>query len=144
MTTRKDIIQQIKEDLSEKVNVAGGYKTDVIEVRIGVVNPDKFTMRPAIGIWSYEDVVEEQLMDDDLLRTNKFIVYGYIDVTEDYDDYEPLYDFVKDIEQFLYSSDNRHTKNTRILNTKTNYGGVNIPVGYFIIFFDVDYYQTDF
>jgi len=144
MTTRKTIIQQLKNDMSEKINVVNDYDTDVVDVRIGIVNPDKFPTRPAIGLWSYEDNVVEQLLDTEILRNNKFIAYGYIDVTEDYDDYEGLYDFAKDVEKFLYSTDNTYHNDTLIMSTKTNYGGISTPVGYFIIFFDINYYQDDF
>jgi len=144
MATRKDIIQQLKQDMNEKISVTNGYKTDVADVRIGVVNPDKFPTRPGIGLWSYEDNVVEQLLDTEILRNNRFIVYGYIDVTEDYDDYDGIYDFAKDVEQFLYSTDNTYSDDTLITSTKTNYGGISTPVGYFIIFFDINYYQDDF
>jgi len=143
MTTRKDIITTLKDDLM-KISVTNGYSTDLVDARVGIVNADKFTTRPAIGLWSLEDEVLEQLLDDKVLRRLNMILYGYIDVTEAYDDYEPLYDFVRDTEKFLYSIDNTYNDDTLILNTKTNYGGLNTPVGIFMILFNIDYYQTDF
>lgn len=143
MATRKDIVVQLRDDI-KKIKKAGKvYKQDVMDVRIGILNPDKFKTLPAIGLLGYDDVVEEELMDDDMLRKLRFIAYGYIGVN-DYDDYESLYDFTLDFEKFLNSTDNTYKKETHLLNTTIKYGGIKEMIGYFVIFFDIDYYQTDF
>lgn len=142
MATRKDIIQQLKLDF-EKMTVANEYSTEVGEVKIGIFDPSKFTIKPGIGITIYEDEVIEQLFGLQVQRNLKGLVYGYID-TNDFEEYKEILDFTKDAEKLLYSEHNTYHDDTLLTMTKINFGGIENQTGYFIIFFDINYLQTDF
>lgn len=143
MATRKEIINQLKDDF-RKISVANGYDTEIQDVRVGILDESRFSSKPAIGLLAYEDEVVSQSLGTAPVRNLKFMCYGCIDVTENYDEYyEELYDFVKDTEKFLYSTDNENKEETLITLTKVNYGGVVKHIGYFIIYFDINYNQTD-
>lgn len=139
MTTRQVITKQLQEDML-KISVSNGYNTDVTNVRIGIINEKSMGIKPNLGLWSYEDEVIDQIMDTDVLRNLKFLVYGFIDIT--LDDSDPLYKYASDMEKFLYSTDNTYVDDTLYNLTKLNFGGVK-NAGFFVIFFDIHYKQTN-
>lgn len=137
---RKDIIIQFKTDLDEKFSIANGYNTDAVEVRLGIVSFDQFAQRPALGYWMYLDEKDEELYDTQRLRWLNFYIYGYTD-DENMTNYERIYDFADDLEDFLYSSDWTYTDQTLLGDLIVTIGGVEEGRAMFDLIMRVAYYQ---
>jgi hypothetical protein len=140
MSTRSDIIKQLKTDINESMNIANGYKTDIVECRLGIVSFDQFAQRPAIGYWMYLDEKDEEHYDTTRLRWLNFYLYGYTD-DENMTDYEKIYDFADDIETFLMSTDWTYTDNTLLGDVIVSIGGVEEGRAMFDLIIRVAYYQ---
>ena len=143
MTTRKDIIEQLKTDTDNNVSVAEGYNTNIAEVRIGVYDPTEFITLPSIGYWVIEDEIIDDMMDDNVLRKLNMICYFYAD-SDGYDSYTTLYNLFEDIEKFLYSTDFTYSSGTQLGRLIISYGGVNEQVGMGVLNFQITYEQTGF
>jgi len=140
MSERSTIIKKFKSDLEEKFSIANGYKTDLVEVRLGIVSFDQFAQRPAIGYWMYLDEKDEENYDTTRLRWLNFYLYGYTD-DENMTDYEKIYDFADDIENFLMSTDWTYTDSTLLGDVIVSIGGVEEGRAMFDLTIRVAYYQ---
>lgn len=134
MSTRDDILEQLKEDLEDKLHSSdpnGYYTSDISEVRRGVHHYDEAVNRPFIGFALEEDEMDEEVFastGNDQVRYLRVNLYGYVDVSlEDYDD---LHALVRDVEYF-FKYDFTYARNTVIGNVRTIEGGVRYPVSYF-------------
>jgi len=141
MPDRIDIIEQIKTDIDDKISSERGYNTDLTETRIGIFDPNEFTMLPAAGIWIKEDIVEDDLMDDETFRRLNLVLYAYVE-SDGYDQYTDMYNLITDFEKFLYSTDFTYQKNTILGDLTLTYGGATEQVGYFILNFSILYAQS--
>ena len=137
---RKDIIQQFKKDLETSMNIAHGYKTDAVEFKLGIVSFDSFAQRPALGYWMFLDEKDEENYDTTRLRWLNFYMYGYTD-DENMTDYEAIYDFADDIEDFIYSTDWTYTDQTLTGDLIVTVGGVEEGRAMFDLIIRVAYYQ---
>jgi len=141
MTSRLELINDLQSDMVTKLIVGPRYSTKIYEVRVGVFDPEEYSMLPSIGLWITEDEIEDDLMDNSLFRRLNLICYGYCNA-EDIDTYENFYNFIADVEKFLYSSDNRQYKNTYLGNTVITYGGASEQIGLFVTNFSILYSQS--
>jgi len=137
---RKDIIIQFKTDLDEKFSIANGYNTDLVEVVLGIVSFDQFAQRPALGYWMYLDEKDEENYNTTRLRWLNFYLYGYTD-GENMTNYEKIYDFADDLEDFIMSSDWTYTNNTLLGDLIVTVGGVEEGRAMFDLIMKVAYYQ---
>jgi len=101
-TTRKTIIDQLKTDLQEHLNVASGYNTNLVEARIGIYLWDDFKLKPSMNIWGYQDEIEEYLMGRAKIRLLSLYLYCYAN-TDGLTDTSQIYNFCEDVENFLES-----------------------------------------
>lgn len=141
MATRKDIIEQLKQDFEDNVKSANNYNSDPATIVIGVLDPQEFVQLPGVGFWIIEDVVDDDIMDNDILRTLNMIAYCYVD-SDGYNVYDDLYNLIGDIEKFLYSSDFTYSSKTLLGNVLVSYGGTNEQVGTAVLNFSITYEQT--
>ena len=137
---RKDIIVQFKTDVIDKLSIANGYKTDLVEVRLGIVSFDQFAQRPALGYWMYLDEKDTEHYDTTRLRWLNFYIYFYTD-DENMTDYEQIYDFADDLEDFLMSSDWSYTDQSLLGDMIINIGGVEEGRAMGDLIMKVAYYQ---
>ena len=102
-TTRITIVNQLKEDLENNLNIASGYSVDLVEVKSGIYLWDDFHIKPAVSIWAYKDEIEEYLMGRAKIRLLYFYIYAY-SKTDGVGGTGDIYDFCEDIENFLEST----------------------------------------
>lgn len=144
MTTRLEIIDELATDLRNNLNpdVDSDFNTKIYGgVRVGVFDPDDFSTLPALGIWAIDDDVEDDLMDNVILRRLNMIAYGYVDANTP-ESYVSFYRFIEDVELFLYSTYNRRYENTYLGKVVITYGGSTSLKGLFVINFSIIYSQS--
>jgi hypothetical protein len=139
-TDRKTIMNQLQVDISQKLNPANGYKTALMDIRVGVFDATEFTTLPSAGLWMLDDLIEDDLMDTGILRRLNLIIYAYIE-SDGYSGYDATYDLIDDFEKFLYSSDCSYYQNVNLGNVNITYGGTNNQIGMFVVNFSILYIQ---
>ena len=140
MSTRMDIINQVKTDLVDKVKSARGYNSDLAEVILGIVSFDDLADRPAIGYWAFSDEKDDEYLDDNRHRMLNFILYGYTN-TDGLGDYNSIYELADDIERFLMGSDWTYTDCTLLQEIVVTVGGTDNERCMFDLRFSVQYLQ---
>jgi len=138
MTTRLTIVNELFADLNAALS---GFVVSVHDTRVGVFDPEEMAMLPALGLWTTEDTVEDDLMDDTVFRRLVFILYGYVDANA-MDNYTKFYNLINDCEHFLYSTSNRRYENTYLGNVVITYGGATEQTGMFVLNFSILYSQS--
>ena len=141
MATRYEIITNLFADLNNNLKVSNGYATKIYDTRFGVFDPNEFSALPAAGLWVIDDVLENDIMDESTFRRLNMICYGYDNATET-DLYTSFYQFIADIEKFLYSTDNRYYKNVLLGDVDITYGGASQQIGLFVVNFSILYSQS--
>jgi hypothetical protein len=122
MANRKEILTQLKEDLS-KIQSSRGYLTDPTEIAHGITSFDFFNQRPAISFVMIADEKDEEYYDDNRLRNMSVYLYAFADIS--LNNYDPIYDLAEDIETFLYSQDWSYTDQTLLGDVIITPGGVD-------------------
>jgi len=102
MTTRNDILDQLKTDLEDKLHPTYNdvYLTDVAEVKRGVYFLSECPNRPTVCFHATEDVTDDFTSGNDRSCYLSVYLYGYID-TDGLGDVDPVQDLVRDVEYFL-------------------------------------------
>jgi len=139
---RSEIVKQLRKDLSNHLSLANGYKTDIVEIKFGVVSFNQFAQRPALGYWCYSDEIDEEQYEEKRLRWCNFLIYGYTD--DDFQsDYENIFNFADDVEKFLYSEDWTYHESTLLGNLVCKPGETDQGRAMFELEMKVGYYQDD-
>lgn len=140
MSTRNDILNQLKEDLKNTITVANGYKMDVVDVRRGIFLPEDIPDRPVIAFWCYGDNVIEHLMNRRQLRVLLVYVYFYerMDGAGGVDSIHELGDAV---ETFLFSDDWTYKSSTLVGDMTIYEGGVQDPESIGELELEIKYYR---
>jgi hypothetical protein len=144
MSTRDDILDQVKEQLEDKLHSSdpnGYYTSDIAEVRRGDHHFEDMVNRPALGVQLVLDELDEEVFastGNDQVRFLQTNVYGYVDVSmEDYDD---LHTLVRDVEYFFkYDFSDSSVLEVLVGNIDTLEGGVRYPVSYFNMELQIKY-----
>lgn len=140
MSTRNDILNQLKTDLKTKITVANGYKIDVVDVRRGIYLPEDIPDRPAIAFWCYADNVQEHLMDRKQLRNLLVYVYGYTRM-DGADGVDSIHELAEAVDIFLFSYDWSYGSSTLVGNMTIYEGGVQDPESIFELELEIKYYK---
>lgn len=143
MGKRSDIIEKLKTWI-ESVTVANGYDTTILEVRRGIHSVDDMYNRPAVCLWNLH-VERINGFGDTADRKMQVMIWGYIDVKHDSNgdmDYEPLDDFVSDIEKRIDASKSDWevgTQDIDITEIVIYEGGTSDPIGMFEMTVEITY-----
>lgn len=126
MSTRNDILEQLKNDIEDYIKVSRDYNTDVAEVKRGIQQFEEMVNKPAVAFWNYKDELLEQYHGTEQLRCLRIYLYCYCD-TDGYRDFEDIHNLVDDVWSFLY--DDFTHKDSTIINDVTIFeGGISDPV----------------
>ena len=149
MSERDDILNQLKEDLEDKLhssNPDGNYTSDIAEVKRGIHYHGDVVNRPFIGFALDGDELSEEVFTstdtissgpgNDQWRTLVVRLYGYVNVS--LTDYEELHTLIRDVEYFL-KYDFTYNNYTTIGSVRVIEGGVNYPVSYFDVDLQIQY-----
>jgi hypothetical protein len=137
---RTEFINQFKTDVEAKISTANGYQTDIVNIKFGYVSFANMEPRPGFWYWVNRDEATEDMMDNEFYRILTFRVVGYTD-DEDTTDYENVFKFAQDIENFLRSTDWTYATSTRLLGVDFSAGEVDQGHAQFDLTFSVEYYQ---
>ena len=140
MASRLEIINNLYQDLSTMIS-NDSFTNKVYDSRIGIFDPEEFRALPSLGLWILDDTIEDDLMDNDIFRRLNLILYGYVNA-EQTDTYQKFYTLIKDLEVFLYSTNNRYYENTFLGNVDVTYGGATEQTAMFVLNFSILYSQT--
>jgi hypothetical protein len=123
MSARRTIIDNIVNDVREKVTVANGYNVEPVRVYGELRNPEKVTQFPSIAIGMFSDVLVEE-GNGYQRRDAEILIYGYVN------NVDHLFDLSEDLEDFFYKRDGDFVYKNQILPTtgegvNFRYGGVS-------------------
>jgi len=141
MSTRKDIINQLKTDMVNAFDATNVSYMNVTEVVCGIVNFDYFATRPAVAYWAFSDEKNDEYLDDERHRILNIIIYGYTDLNNVDQNYDDIYDLADDVERFLMSSDWTYTDCTLLGDIIVTVGGTDNQRCMFDLTIQVEYVQ---
>lgn len=139
-TTKKVIVDKLKEDLEKKFNVANSY-SKVEEVKSGIFLWDDFLLKPAISFWAYKDMVEEYLMGRNRIMLLHFYLYCYLE-NDGVGGVGDIYEFSENVEKFLQSSNFTYSDDVIIGDSVIYTGGSQDRASICQIEFQVRYNKT--
>jgi len=141
MAHRKDILNQLKQDLDDKLTVANGFESDLMQVVHGSPDMNDMMVFPIVGFMVDSDEVDTEYQGTNTRLRDLFItVYGIQEVSME--DTESYYDLMNDVENFFMSDYWTYKTTTTLGNMATFYGGVNDNKAYFILEIVVKYEQS--
>ena len=140
-TTRKTIIDTFKQDLQDHLNVQSGYENNIAEVRSGIYLYEDFSIKPAISIWAYKDVVEEYMMGKNKIRNLLIYIYCFAP-TDGITDTNNIYSLVEDIENFLESEHFTYNPDVIIGDSTIYPGGTQDQAGIGMMEITINYNQV--
>ena len=138
MTTRKEVLNQLKIDLA-KIQTPN-YLSDIEEIVHGIVSFDQVLARPFLGYFMPGDEVTEEYMSNERQRSMSIVIYGYADTN--LNNFDPIYDLAEDLEKFLYSSDWTYTDITLLGDIVIQTGGIENEKSVFDLEIRIIYDQT--
>lgn len=141
-TTRRAILNQLKDDLKNNLTAANGYQNEPVEIIRGTPDPTKFIEYPVIGFMDDEDNVDTEYQGTDKrIRNLNITFYGVEEVS--YDDLDNFDKLIEDVENFLMNESHwTYKKTTTLGNLAKFHGGVNDNQAYFILEFEIKYDQS--
>lgn len=139
-TTRKDVLETLKEDLNKKLSVANGYNTEIQDIRIGMYVYEDFNILPAISFYCDVDEIEDYLMGRTRVRLMNIDLWLW-SKSDGISNTTGIYDFIDDIENFLTSSDFTFSEDLIMGTTEIYVGGVQDQAQIGLIKFQVRYLQ---
>lgn len=140
ITTRKTILNDLKDELEINLNQTSGYDTTVLEVKSGIYLFEDFQMRPAISFWGYQDKVIEYLMGHNKIRKLYIYLYCFSD-TDGITNTDNIYKLINDVEVFLASDQFTYSNEVTIDQTTIYPGGVQDQSSIGLIEFNINYNQ---
>lgn len=130
--TRKNIMQQIKEDLEDNLTTAQGYSVQPVVIKQGIHMWSDFEgQMPSLHFTMtsdepYEDEYPSTYSSEGP-RVISIIFYGYAE-NDGEENSETIYQMAEDIESFLLSSHFTHADNTLLSKLELKESGVNDSV----------------
>jgi len=140
-TTRKTILNQIKDDIVQYLTVPNGYETTIQDVRIGMYVWEDFNLKPAVSFFCDVDEIEEYLMGREKIRLMNIRMFLWSH-TDGLSNTTKIYDFAEDVENFLESSDFTYSDDVIIGDTEVYTGGVQDNAAVALVKFQIRYKQT--
>lgn len=146
---RQTILDTLKTDLKEKLNVANDYKSEPIDIIEGVAGFNNIVQRPIIGYTMVSDIINNEYMgdedasfdsDNERERILTIVLFGQEDVS--YKSYDPLYNLIHDVEKFIISTDWTYHKTTMLGDVGFWIGEIDFNQAYFTVEIQVYYTQT--
>jgi hypothetical protein len=133
-----DKLTQLNNDIKDKLSIANGYNTDLVDVKHGEVLYPEVTQVPIVCFVVNEDTTDPDYMDDTQRRVANLIIYGYIQSTEDH---KPLFDLVQDVINFLNDRDDwTYTDDTIFGSVTYRYGNkLNLDKDLFFMTIQLQY-----
>ena len=132
MTERLTILNQIEEDLNDKLKVTNGYNFTPAAIKRGLFKWTDFPSKPAVCFTLVGDEPLEEELYGEGARWLMFFFYGY-HVTDGMGVSDNIQNLAQDCEDFLASTDNTYVNDTMIGNMEVLEGGVSSPLNSFII-----------
>ena len=132
MTDRLTILDQIEEDLNDKLKPTNGYNFQPASIRRGLHKWTDFPEKPAVCFTLVGDEPHELEEFGEGRRWLHFFFYGY-HVTDGMGVTDNIQKLAQDVEDFLDSDDNTYTEATMIGNLEVLEGGVSSPTNSFIL-----------
>lgn len=140
-TTRKIILETLKEDLEKNLSVANGYDTDIQDVRIGMYVYEDFNILPAISFYCDVDEIEDYIMGNSRVRLMNIDIWLW-SRSDGISNTTGIYDLVNDVEKFL-TSDHFTFSGDLIMGTAQIYtGGVQDQAQIGLLKLNVRYVQN--
>jgi len=132
MTDRLTILDQIEEDLNDKLKPTNGYNFQPASIKRGLHKWTDFPEKPAVCFTLVGDEPHELEEFGEGARWLRFFFYGY-HVTDGMGVTDNIQKLAQDVEDFLASTDNSFVEDTMIGNMEVLEGGVSSPLCSFII-----------
>jgi hypothetical protein len=125
MADRKDIIDQIENDLKDNLTVNNGYNIQPIEVRKGIHQWNDFPHLPVICFTVTRDEPWEDNEHGESIRSFNMTIYMYAD-TDGNGNSDAINDMVYDIQNFLKNSSHFTYYNSCLVGAiEIREGGIN-------------------
>lgn len=139
-STRNNIMQELKEELMEKINpVDENYSSFIGEVKIGYHSWNDAINKPSMAFTLQEDTVEEYLQGGSKLRLLDILLYCFMN-NDGVNDYTNIHTLVRDLEYF-FQYDFTHMNNTHVGTIRLIEGGISAPYSYFQMDIKIRYQQ---
>ena len=142
MSTRDDILEQLKTDLQDYVKSSRSpYKSDIAVVKRGVYFYSDIVERPAICFAASEDKRHEEMFSEtgtDQVRILSVYLYGYID-SDGLGNHDDLHQLTHDIEYF-FKYHFTYKNNTYIVDIGMSERGIEDSTSMFDM--DLEIYYT--
>lgn len=140
MSTRNTILEDLKTELKDTINpVSDNYTSSIAEVRRGYFGWHDIVNKPSINFTSEEDMVEEDLIGGDKIRSLDILLNGWMD--NDYkNNYTKIHTLIRDLEYF-FKRDFSDKSNTYVGTIRTIEGGLSAPYSYFQMDIEIRYQQ---
>lgn len=132
MTERLTILDQIEEDLIDKLKATNGYNFTPAAIKRGLYKWTDFTDKPVVCFTLVADEPHELEEYGEGSRWLHFLFYGYA-LTDGMGNTDNIHNLSQDVEDFLSSSDNSFLSDTMIGSMEVLEGGVSSPVQSFIL-----------
>ena len=132
MTIRQTILDQIQDDLNDKLKPTNGYNFQPTEIKRGLFKWTDFTDKPVVCFTLVGDEPHELEEAGINARWLNFLFYGY-HVTDGMGVSDNIQKLTQDVEDFLTSTDNTYVEGTMVGAIEVLEGGVSSPVNSFII-----------
>ncbi len=124
------LIDTLKTDIKDKLNVANGYDTEVMEVKIGEHMWEDMKIKPSISLNPFQEEIEKALLGNTYIRNLYFYAELFMEHQSGFDGHEELLKFKNDFESFLtQSTDWTYRQDTVLAFPSKQYiGGKHDPV----------------
>lgn len=132
MTERITILNQIEEDLNDKLKPTNGYNFQPASIKRGLHKWTDFPVKPAVCFTLVGDEPHELEEYGEGARWLMFFFYGY-HVTDGMGKTDNIQNLAQDVEDFLASTDNTYVSDTMIGPLEVLEGGVSSPINSFIL-----------
>jgi hypothetical protein len=140
-TTRKTILNKIKDDIVQYLTVANGYETTIQDVRVGMYIWEDFNIKPAVSFYCDVDEIEAYEMGRSKIRLMNIEMWLW-NRTDGVTNTTKIYDFAEDVENFLESSDFTYSDDVVMSDTEIYTGGVQDNAAIALVKFQIRYKQT--